>query len=57
MRVIDRVAGAPLESPATAGRVEAAVSQEWGDGLIGSAPDPDRHLGRAVPNWAKKFNH
>lgn len=24
-------------------------------GLVGGAPDPDRHLGRDVPEWAKRF--
>ncbi len=28
-----------------------------GDGLIGSAADPDRNLGRPVPQWARKYNH
>lgn len=26
-----------------------------GDGLVGSRPDPDRHLGRPIPAWAKKY--
>lgn len=26
-----------------------------GDGLSGSAPDPDRAIGRPIPAWAKKF--
>lgn len=26
-----------------------------GDGLIGSAPDPHRAIGRPIPEWAKKF--
>lgn len=27
-----------------------------GDGLVGSRPDPDRHLGRPVPAWARKYD-
>lgn len=38
----------------------ASQVQEYfngGDGLVGSAADPDRHLGRPVPAWARRFNH
>lgn len=39
----------------------AAQVQEYfngGDGLVGSAPDPDRGLGRngLIPQWARRFN-